>query len=364
LLELYEPSELSNIEKISPHPTFNTGRGITFSDDLHHLSEEEILERCPSNVIQIRKMKGNSIGIILTFSSPYIPDYISIGHMRIGVKPFKQRPKICYNCLEYGHFKEYCNNKVKCGKCSGDHFFQENSECKKFCLHCQEDHSPFSVSCNRHKFEQEVLDVAQNEHLSLGAAKYLLMGANTNPASTYAETVKKIRMSRKPKNKQSKDISPRITPIPNQEKEKDNKEAEMRMDIVPSKENQEISQQNKDIPKEGKDKKQESVRAKTTIKSHVNQGTNKKQNEERTKINQPHREITKPKINTNPNQSELTKKRSFMATVPEITLSNKFEGLENLNYERQGKEIEKKSKKNDPREILSRDNHIPMRTNK
>ena len=184
-----------NVKAITPHKSFNTPKGVIYSKDLAVFSEDEILDMCPSNVYQVKKLRGVNNPILVTFSTIYIPDYLTFDHLRVKVKRYRPRPTQCYNCLEYGHIVNRCSNLKKCNVCSQHH--QELSKCEQplYCFHCAENHSPTSRVCPRNKFEQEVVDAAQNQHISIGSAKRQIMSANKDPLSSYAIAVKKLQVS-------------------------------------------------------------------------------------------------------------------------------------------------------------------------
>ena len=193
LLTNFSPSSSGNIESLSPHKTFNTKKGVIYSEDLYDFTEDEILERCPPNVYAVRKLKGNNNSILLTFTSSYVPDYIMIRHLRIRVKKWISKPNQCFRCYEYGHVESKCSNRSKCFICSGEHDLGNQCSSTRFCFHCKGNHSPNSRVCDRYKFEQDIIEIANNEHISLGSAKRRLMGANRNPDSSYASVVKELK---------------------------------------------------------------------------------------------------------------------------------------------------------------------------
>ena len=186
LLTNFNPSLDSNIKSISPHKSFNTHKGIIYSKDLHYYEDWEILDKCPPFVHKAQKLKGDNHAILLTFTSDYIPDIINLEHTRIKVKKYYRRPTQCFKCFEYGHGYDNCKNTRKCAHCSGEHDHVEKCTNTSYCFLCEGDHSPKSRNCPRFKFEQEVLDVANNQFISIGSAKQIVMGANKSPNSSYA----------------------------------------------------------------------------------------------------------------------------------------------------------------------------------
>ena len=203
LLTNYRPSNEGNIDRITPHKSFNVKKGVIYCRDLYEFSEDQILERCPPNVYEVRKLNGNNGAILLTFTSYYLPDSITIRHLNIKVKKFKTRPNQCFRCYEYGHPATKCNNNNKCYICSGEH--EDGDECSTnaFCFHCGGDHSPNSKICPRYNFEVEVLETANNEYISIGSAKRKLMTANQSPDATYARVVRNLKSKRNVSGKNS-----------------------------------------------------------------------------------------------------------------------------------------------------------------
>ena len=198
MLTNFSPSEEGNIRTITPHNSFNTSRGVVYSKDLFELDEDEILKRCPEDVFQVRKLKGTNNALLMTFSKTYLPEYIMINHSRIKVKIFLQRPKQCFICFNYGHVSGNCTNQKRCYVCSGE--LNPTHECNniRFCFICEGSHSPNSKQCSRYRLEQEILEVAHNEKISLGSAKRKIMGANRTSESSYASIISKMKTPNAP----------------------------------------------------------------------------------------------------------------------------------------------------------------------
>lgn len=207
LLSNFKPPENGNIEKITAHKTFNTFKGVIFSRDLFEYSNEEILERCPSHVYEVKKLNETTHCILLIFSCDYVPDIISIKHNRIKVKKYRANPTQCNRCFEYGHVHDKCKSKRRCFKCSAEH---ESEHCtsERFCFHCKGSHSPNSRDCARKKFEQEVIEVANNQYIDIGSAKRQVMGANRHPNSSYASAIKLMKTRSAAQKAKSNSVSP------------------------------------------------------------------------------------------------------------------------------------------------------------
>ena len=187
------------ISRIVPHPTFNTVKGVVYSRDLYEFTEVEILEMCPSTVYEVKKLSGRNGAILLHFSTRFIPDFIDVEHSRIRVKKYRYRPRQCYKCFEFGHVAHFCRSNPRCSSCSGDHEPMESCGPVK-CLNCGECHPPTSRDCIRFKLEQDILEVAHNEFISIGSAKRPVLGASQSPESSYASVAKHMKSHSKNRN--------------------------------------------------------------------------------------------------------------------------------------------------------------------
>ena len=196
MLQHFTPTEEDLISSVKPHNSFNLVRGVIYSEELQAFSNEEIVELCPSNIYRVQKLKGSNSAILLFFSTKYIPDYLKIRHLSFRVRKYKPSPIQCFNCFQYGHVATKCKKGKKCFKCSEELGQEENHSCSNYyCYHCEGEHSPKSRLCSRYKFEQDIIEIANNEYVSFGKAKGRLMGANKSPESTYAKVVAKIKLN-------------------------------------------------------------------------------------------------------------------------------------------------------------------------
>ena len=193
LLENFKTSQDNIIASVVPHKSFNNSRGIVYSKELGEFMEEEILNMCPPNVLNIRKFKGTDNicnAIQLTFISPYLPDYIKVSGIEFQVKKFQPRPTQCRKCFEYGHVLKYCENVARCFICSGMHNLDLECNKNKFCFHCRGTHSPNWRQCPVYKLNQDILETAENEHISYGAARKKLRRVPNDPLRTFSSVVK------------------------------------------------------------------------------------------------------------------------------------------------------------------------------
>ena len=214
MLKNYIHSQEDIIAKIVPHRSFNTLKGVVYSRDLFDFPDQEILQMCPESVYEVKKLNGLNGAILLHFNTRYIPDFIDVEGSRIRVKKYKYKPRQCSRCFEFGHTSFSCQNNPRCNSCSEIHGSSEACGSIK-CLNCGGNHPPTSKDCLRFKLEQDILEVAHNEFVSIGSAKRKVMGANQSQESSYASVVKvmknKSTNNRNTFSYQSSAVRPEIT---------------------------------------------------------------------------------------------------------------------------------------------------------
>ena len=192
MLNNFIPSQEDVISKVVPHRTFNSLKGVVYSRDLFDFPEQEILQMCPASVYEVKKLSGLNGAILLLFNTRFIPDYIDVEGIRIRVRKYKYKPRQCFQCFDFGHVISRCQNVSRCSSCSGNHGISEPCGPMK-CTNCGGNHPPSSKDCSRFKFEQEILEVAHNEFISIGSAKRKVMGANQSLDSSYASVVREMK---------------------------------------------------------------------------------------------------------------------------------------------------------------------------
>ena len=360
LLMNFNPPGRGNIKEITAHRTFNTSKGVVYNKEFSEFSEEEILVRCPKSVYKVQKLKGTNHVIVLYFTSEYIPDYIKFGkYSKCKVKPFRINPIQCYNCFQYGHVASRCTNSTKCGNCSGPHE-EEECESEQYCCNCNERHSPKSRNCPRYKFEQEVSIVAQNEHVSFGAAKRIVMGANSDPTSSYSSIINSLKVNKKPRNEKPAIQNPKeklkanplqanevpdattIEPIPNAVIEDSSAPSKTSIESIETLSPSQPSEKNKNKPSL---KNKDTANSKDNVKNKdLTNPSSKEQREQGKKTNKIQMEtdsyittlIKKPVRRDSTSDEELTtpikkqksEKKPKVNEENEIATSNRFQILE------------------------------------
>ncbi|MPC98725.1 hypothetical protein E2C01_094106 [Portunus trituberculatus] len=131
---------------------------------------------CPSSVQKVTKMRNSSNMVLLTFFGSIIPDRVLIGPINLRVRRFVSRPLQCFSCYGYGHSKSSCKEVARCGNCFAlDSHTEEHCNAADYCFHCRDAHQVRSRQCPRYRLEQDILQLANNQFISLGSARRELL---------------------------------------------------------------------------------------------------------------------------------------------------------------------------------------------
>ncbi|MPC98777.1 hypothetical protein E2C01_094158 [Portunus trituberculatus] len=149
-------------ETMKAHPTFNYNKGCVYSQDLYEFPQEEILVMCPSSVHNVTKMRNSSNMVLLTFYGSTLPDRVHISPINLRVRCFISRPLECFSCFGYSHAldshsEEHCNAAAA------------------YCFHCHNAHQVRSRQCPRYRLEQDILQLANSQFISLDSVRRELL---------------------------------------------------------------------------------------------------------------------------------------------------------------------------------------------
>ncbi|GFS83425.1 uncharacterized protein TNCV_1059851 [Trichonephila clavipes] len=109
-----------------PHNTLNYSRGVISAADLLNVSTEEIKENmvdqkvCEVRRITIRRdgQVLNTKHLILTFSTPELPQSVKAAYLHCPVRPYIPNPLRCFQCQRFGHSKTVCRGQPTCSRCA------------------------------------------------------------------------------------------------------------------------------------------------------------------------------------------------------------------------------------------------------
>ncbi|GFW58705.1 uncharacterized protein TNCV_378881 [Trichonephila clavipes] len=140
---------------VAPHSNLNFSRGVISPADFLNVSTEEIKENmkaqkvCDVRRITIRRdgQVLNTKHLILTFSTPDLPQTVKMAYIRCPVRPYIPNPLRCFQCQRYGHSKNVCLGQLTCPPCGESGHDIADCTKKEQCLNCKGEHPTYSRSC-------------------------------------------------------------------------------------------------------------------------------------------------------------------------------------------------------------------------
>ncbi|GFY32565.1 uncharacterized protein TNCV_673201 [Trichonephila clavipes] len=101
----------------------------------------------------------NTKHLILTFSTPDLPQTVKMAYIRCPVRPYIPNPLRCFQCQRYGHSKNVCRGQPTCPRCGESGHDSVDCTKKEQCLNCKGDHPAYSRSCPTWIIEKEITSV-------------------------------------------------------------------------------------------------------------------------------------------------------------------------------------------------------------
>ncbi|GFT26337.1 uncharacterized protein TNCV_263841 [Trichonephila clavipes] len=210
---------------VVPHNTLNYSRGVISAADLLNVSTEEIKENmvdqkvCEVRRITIRRdgQVLNTKHLILTFSTPELPQSVKAAYLHCPVRPYIPNPLRCFQCQRFGHSKTVCRGQPTCSRCAEVGHDSADCKAKERCVNCKGDHSSFSRSCPTRILEKEITAVKIKNKLSYPEARRVV--SSRTPVSgksyaaatskTYVSTAIQVDASTAPKSGHSESVQPK-----------------------------------------------------------------------------------------------------------------------------------------------------------
>ncbi|XP_070508161.1 uncharacterized protein [Chironomus tepperi] len=173
----------ANIE-VTEHRTLNTCRGVISAHELKYEDEATMLEYLkPQNVTKIdfhMKKVGNETiksGLaFVTFGKNEPPEYLTIGYLKLKVRPYIPTPMRCFTCHKFGHITKTCpsQNTPKCYNCNEDkHLLTKEEKCTKqsSCVNCgSNEHNSYNRTCSEYKRQVTIQTIKVTQKVSFSEA--------------------------------------------------------------------------------------------------------------------------------------------------------------------------------------------------
>ena len=89
--------------------------------------------------------------LLIHLSGSEMPSYIDLPgeQEKTRVYEYRERPKVCRKCLEYGHRTKFCEKETKCRLCcQTSHMAVKCLQQTARCYHCEGEHQTGSRICS------------------------------------------------------------------------------------------------------------------------------------------------------------------------------------------------------------------------
>ena len=117
---------------------------------------------------------GKPLTFIVTFKTPVIPKYITVGYLRVPVAVYIPNPLRCFKCQKFGHGKNVCRRRETCATCGQIGHTSNDCTSELKCPNCTGSHSAFSKNCPKWLFEKRVQQVKAEKNISFIEARRIV----------------------------------------------------------------------------------------------------------------------------------------------------------------------------------------------
>ncbi|XP_070500027.1 uncharacterized protein [Chironomus tepperi] len=183
--------------QVTEHKTLNSCRGVIRAYELQNEDSETLLNYLqPQQVTDVRmhtkQINGHPVNtglVFVTFGVNLLPEYLTVGLLRIRVRPYIPSPMRCYACHKFGHLSKHCNKKDNptCYNCNNaKHIHNKEDKCTDaaFCVNCNQlGHNSYNRNCTEYKRQIDIQTIKVTQNVSMAEA---VKRSNLKRA-TYAE---------------------------------------------------------------------------------------------------------------------------------------------------------------------------------
>lgn len=170
--------------EVTEHRTLNSSRGVVSAYELKYEDGESLLEYLKSQQVTKIDFHMKNVGneriksglVFVTFGINEPPEYLTIGCLKLKVRPYIPAPMRCFTCHKFGHISKGCPNQnaPKCYNCCEDKHIQTRDEkCAKpqKCMNCgSNEHNSYNRSCPELKRQIEIQTIKVTQKVSFSEA--------------------------------------------------------------------------------------------------------------------------------------------------------------------------------------------------
>lgn len=173
----------ANIE-VTEHRTLNTCRGVVSAYELKYEEEDTLLEYLKSQNVTKIQFHMKNVGseriksglAFVTFGTNEPPEYLTIGCLKLKVRPYIPAPMRCFACHKFGHISKVCpiQSAPKCYNCNDNKHIQTRDEkCTRQpkCANCgSNEHNSYNRTCNELQRQVSIQTIKVTQKVSFSEA--------------------------------------------------------------------------------------------------------------------------------------------------------------------------------------------------
>jgi hypothetical protein len=189
--------------QVTEHKTMNSCKGVIRAYELKNEDSDTLLEYLKEQKVTDIKMLTSTINghttntgvVFVTFGVNVLPEYLTIGLLRVRVRPYIPTPMRCFACHKFGHLSKHCTLKDSptCYNCNNTkHIHNKEDKCTNpaFCVNCGEtSHNSYNRNCKEYRRQVEIQTIRVTQNVSMAeAVKRSNMNRVTYAQVTTAQT--------------------------------------------------------------------------------------------------------------------------------------------------------------------------------
>ncbi|GFT10091.1 uncharacterized protein TNCV_1115321 [Trichonephila clavipes] len=126
--------------------------------------------------------------LIITFSSPTLPQTIKVGYLNCKIRPYIPNLLRCFKCQRFGHSQTSCRGQFTCSRCASVGHASTDCILELKCINCSQAHSANSKLCSKWRTEKGIQVIKTNKNISYPEARKLIIPQKSQTYAQFAKT--------------------------------------------------------------------------------------------------------------------------------------------------------------------------------
>lgn len=159
--------------KCERHPALNQSKCIIQHPSIMEMEDERLKQKLkPQGIVDVRSIRPTNRIKIITVNKATAPKSIKVGLINVYTQPYYPMIRQCRICWRIGHIGVECEQKPRCGVCSGQHV-TDGCKTAPHCGNCGADHKPNDKDCPLVKQERSIIKIQVDRNVDSKKARKL-----------------------------------------------------------------------------------------------------------------------------------------------------------------------------------------------